>query len=71
MTKNKDFEDFEDFEDLDVVLNSKEFINEYNNTPYHPTGKSWSGNRNDYTGMTIEDISGFPATKGYYPSTIK
>lgn len=52
--------EFDDFEDLDIILNSEEFKREYNSVEYHPTGKSWSGNYNDYSGMTIEDISGFP-----------
>lgn len=57
--------DFDDFEDLDTYLNSDEFIKEYNKLNYHPTGKSWSGNHNDYSGMTIEDISGFPTPERY------
>lgn len=48
--------DFEDFEDLDTYLNSDEFINEYNKLNYQPTGKSWAGLSNDYSGMTIEDF---------------
>lgn len=60
--------DFEDFEDLDTCLNSEEFKRVYNNATYQPTGKSWAGNRNDYSSMTIEDVSGFPEPEGYYSS---
>lgn len=60
--------DFEDFEDLDTYLNSDEFINEYNELNYQHTGKSWAGKRNDHSGMTIEDISGFPEPERYYVS---
>ena len=42
--------------DLDTYLNSDEFIKDYNNAVYQPTGKSWAGNRLDYSGMTIEDF---------------
>jgi len=52
--------DFEDFEDLDTYLNSEEFSKAYDEAVYKPTGKSWAGNNPDWSGMTIEDISGFP-----------
>ena len=42
--------------DLDTYLNSEEFKTAYNKAVYQPTGKSWSGNRLDYSGMTIEDF---------------
>ena len=42
--------------DLDIYLNSEEFVKDYNKAVYQPTGKSWAGNRLDYSGMTIEDF---------------
>ena len=42
--------------DLDIYLNSEEFKTAYNKAVYQPTGKSWSGNNLDYSGMTIEDF---------------
>lgn len=47
---------FGDFEDLDTYLNSDGFKKAYNNAVYTPTGKSWAGNRLDYSGMVIEDF---------------
>ena len=54
-TKQYDDVDFDDFEDLDTVLSSQEFNDLYNSLP-EPKPVSV----NDTTGMTIEDISGFP-----------
>ena len=54
-TEQHNNEDFDDFEDLDKVLASKEFNDLYNSLP-EPRPVSV----NDNTGMTIEDISGFP-----------
>ena len=56
MTKNQEFDDFGDFVDLDTYLSSEEFKEFYNNLDWQPTGKSWSGKHNDYSGMTIEDF---------------
>lgn len=58
-------EDFEDFEDLDTVLSSQEFNDLYNSLP-EPKPVSV----NDTTGMTIEDISGFPESERYYSSNL-